>query len=61
MNNNVIAVSQQILNIFYKLTPEIFLQRYRLLNDGGFMPAVNMMVFLGYFLHSLILTSNGHW
>lgn len=44
MNKNAIAVNQESLNIFDKWTPEIFLQRYRLLYDGGFKPAVNMMV-----------------
>lgn len=60
MNKNAIALIQEILNIFDKRTSEIFLQRYRLLYDGDFKPAVNLMVVLSNFFHRLILTTNGH-
>lgn len=50
MNKNAIAVSQEILNIFDKWTPETFLRRYRLLYDGVFKPAVNMIFSLVIFL-----------
>lgn len=60
MNKNTIALIQEILNIFDKWTYEIFLQRYRLLYNGDFKPAVNLMV-VSYFFHRLILTTNGYW